>query len=34
MVVLEVEERVAWMGDGREEEWASVEIKGCLRLEW
>ena len=34
MVVLEVEERVAWMGDGREEEWADWEIVGGLRWEY
>ena len=31
--VLEMGERLASLVDGREEEWASVEIEGCLRLE-
>ena len=32
-VLLEMGERLASLVDGREEEWASVEIEGCLRLE-
>ena len=31
--MLEMGKRLASLVDGREEEWASVEIEGCLRLE-